>query len=185
MSQHKRSTPDDPRGRRQRRGLWNLIKSILDGVQHARAPQGGRRIEQASPIDRRSTKSRSSRFWKRSNEMAQGMQNTLRNMYKTYGKYAGNGTKMNENRCPEASKEQVGGRTQCAKQRLKYLQNVSKIIENRGLEGSKIKENRDLEGSSGSSWHVWRDSVRIFDEVGHQMCEVGAKMAPSWAPDGP
>ena len=69
------------------------------------------------------------------------------------------GTKMNENRCPEASKEQVGGRTQCAKQRLKYLQNVSKFIENRGLEGSKIKENRDLEGSSGSSWHVWRDSV--------------------------
>ena len=144
-----------------------------------------RRIEQASPIDRRSTKSRSSRFWKRSNEMAQGMQNTLRNMCKTYGKYAGNGTKMNENRCPEASKEQVGGRTQCAKQRLKYLQNVPKIIENRGLEGSKIKENRDLEGSSGSSWHVWRDSVRIFDEVGLQMCEVGAKMAPSWAPDGP
>ena len=117
--------------------------------------------------------------------MAQGMQNTLRNMYKTYGKYAGNGTKMNENRCPEASKEQVGGRTQCAKQRLKYLQNVPKIIENRGLEGSKIKENRDLEGSSGSSWHVWRVSVRIFEEVGHQMCEVGAKMAPSWAPDGP
>ena len=77
---------------------------------------------------------------------------------------------MNENRCPEASKEQVGGRTQCAKQRL---------------EGCKIKENRDLEGSSGSSWHVWRDVVRIFDEVGHQMCEVGAKMAPSWAPDGP
>ena len=87
--------------------------------------------------------------------------------------------------CPEASKEQVGGRTQCAKQRLKYLQNVPKIIENRGLEGSKIKENRDLEGSSGSSWHVWRDAVRIFDEVGFQMCEVGAKMAPSWAPDGP
>ena len=86
-----------------------------------------RRIEQASPIDRRSTKSRSSRFWERLNEMAQGMQNTLRNMYKTYGKYAGNGTKMNENRCPEASKEQVGGRTQCAKQRLKYLQNVPKI----------------------------------------------------------
>ena len=78
--------------------------------------------------------------------MAQGMQNTLRNMDKTYGKYAGNGTKMNENRCPEASKEQVGGRTQCAKQRLKYLQNVPKIIENRGLEGSKIKGNRDLEG---------------------------------------
>ena len=92
---------------------------------------------------------------------------------------------MNENRCPEASKEQVGGWTQCAKQRLKYLQYVFKIIENRGLEGFKIKENRDLEGSSGSSWHVWRDSVRIFDEVGHQMCEVGAKMAPSWAPDGP
>ena len=106
--------------------------------------------------------------------MAQGTQNTLRNMYKTYGKYAGNGTKMNETRCPEASKEQVGGRTQCAKQRLKYLQNVPQI-----------KENRDLEGSSGSSWHVWRDSVRIFDEVGHQMCEVGAKMAPSWGPDGP
>ena len=59
------------------------------------------------------------------------------------------------------------------------------IIENRGLEGSQIKENRDLEGSLGSSWHVWRDSVRIFDEVGLQMCEVGAKMAPSWAPDGP
>ena len=92
---------------------------------------------------------------------------------------------MNENRCPEASKEQVGGRTHCAKQRLKYLQNVFKIIEKRVLEGSKIKENRDLEGSSGSSWHVWRDSVRIFDEVGHQMCEVGAKMAPSWAPDAP
>ena len=51
-------------------------------------------------------------------------------------------------------------------QRLKYLQNVAKIIENRGLEGSKIKENRTLEGSSGSSWHVWRDAVRIFDEVG-------------------
>ena len=89
---------------------------------------------------------------------------------------------MNENRCPEASKEQVGGRTQCAKQRLKYLQNV---IENRGLEGSNIKENRDLEGFLGSSWHVWRDSVRIFSEVGLQMCEVGAKMAPSWAPDVP
>ena len=92
---------------------------------------------------------------------------------------------MNENRCPEASKEQVGGRTHCTKQRLIYLQNVFKIIENRVLEGSKIKENRDLEGSSGSSWHVWRDSVRIFDEVGHQICEVGAKMAPSWEPDGP
>ena len=62
---------------------------------------------------------------------------------------------MNEKRCPEGSKEQVGGRTQCAKQRLKYLQNVAKIIENRGLEGSKIKENRDLEGSSGSSWQSW------------------------------
>ena len=92
---------------------------------------------------------------------------------------------MNQTRCPEASKEQVGGRTQCAKQRLKYLQNVSKIVENRGLEGSKIKKNRDLEGSSGSFWHVWRDVVRIFGEVGHQMCEFGAKMAPSWAPDGP
>ena len=91
---------------------------------------------------------------------------------------------MNENRCPEGSKEGLEGRTQCTKQRLKYLQNVAKIIENRGLEGSKIKENRDLEGSSGSSWHVWRDVVRIFGEVGHQMCEVGAKMAPSWAPDG-
>ena len=76
------------------------------------------------------------------------------------------------------------GRRQCVKQRLKYLQNVAKIIEIRGLEESKIKENRDLEGSSGSSLHVWRDSVRIFDEVGFQMCEVGAKMAPSWAPDG-
>ena len=73
---------------------------------------------------------------------------------------------------------------QCAKQRLKYLQHVDKIIKNRGLEGSKIKENRDLEGSSGSSWHVWCDSVRIFGEVRHQMCEVGAKMALSWAPDG-
>ena len=107
--------------------------------------------------------------------MAKGMQNTLRNMYKTYGKYAGNGTKMNENRCPEASKEQVGGRTQCAKQRLKYLQNVSKIMENRGLEGSKIKENRDLEGSSGSFLHDHRDVDRILSEVGFQMCEVGAK----------
>ena len=82
--------------------------------------------------------------------MAQGTQNTLRNMYKTYGNYGGNGTKIKENRCPEASKEQVGGRTQCAKQRLKYLQNVPKIMENRGLEESKIKENRDLKGSSGS-----------------------------------
>ena len=126
----------------------------------------------------------SKQLLKHISEIAQGTQDALRNMYKTCWKYAGNGTKMNENRCPEASKEQVGGRTQCAKQRLKYLQNVPKIIENRGLEGSKIKENRDLEGSSGSSWHVWRDSVRIFDEVGHQMCEVGAKMAPSWAPDG-
>ena len=60
-----------------------------------------------------------------------------------------------------------------------------KIIENRGLEGSKIKENPDLEGSSGSSWHVWRDSSRILNEVGHQMCEIRAKMAPSWVPDGP
>ena len=92
---------------------------------------------------------------------------------------------MNENRCPEASKEQVGGRTQCAKQHLKYLQNVPKIIENRGLEGSKIKENRDLEGASGSFWHVSRDSVRIVDEVGHQMCEFGSKMAPSWVPEHP
>ena len=92
---------------------------------------------------------------------------------------------MNENCCSEGLKEQVGGRTQCAKQRLKYFQNVFKIIENRGLEGSKIKENRDLEGSSGSSWHVWRDSVRILSKVGYQMCEVRAKMAPSWAPDAP
>ena len=90
-----------------------------------------------------------------------------------------------KNRCPEASKEGLEGRTQCAKQRLKYSQNVPKIIENRGLEECKIKENRDLEGSSDSSWHVWRDSVRIFDEVGFQMCGVGAKMAPSWAPDVP
>ena len=66
---------------------------------------------------------------------------------------------------------------------LEILAKFTKIIENRGLEWCKIKENRDLEGSSGSSWHVWRDSVRIFDEVGHQMCEVGAKMAPSWAPE--
>ena len=93
--------------------------------------------------------------------------------------------RMNENRCPEGSKDGLKGRTQCTKHHEKYLQNVAKIIENRGLEGSKIKENRDLEGSSGSSWHVWRDSVRIFDEVGLQMCEVGAKMAPSWAPDAP
>ena len=92
---------------------------------------------------------------------------------------------MNENRCPEASKEQVGGRTQRAKQRLKYLQNVSRIIENRGLEGSKIKENHDLEGSSGSLWHVCRDVDRILSEVGHQMCEVGTKMAPSWVAHGP
>ena len=68
---------------------------------------------------------------------------------------------------------------------LEILATCTKIIENRALEGSKIKENRDLEGSLGSSWHVWRDSVRIFDEVGLQMCEVGAKMAPSWAPDAP
>ena len=62
------------------------------------------------------------------------VKNIIKIYRKTYEKYAGNGTKMNENRCPEASKKQVGGRTQCAKQRLKYLQNVPKIIENRGLE---------------------------------------------------
>ena len=110
--------------------------------------------------------------------MAQGTQNTLRNMYKTYGKYAWNGTKMNENRCPEASKEQVGGRTQCAKQRLKYLQNIPKIIENRGLEGSKIKENRDLEGSSGSSWHVWRDSVTKEPKMERNLMKNDPKTVP-------
>ena len=92
---------------------------------------------------------------------------------------------MNENRCPEGSKDGLEGRTQCTKQHKKYLQNVTKIIENRGLEGAKITENRCLEGSSNSFWHVWRDVVRIFDEVGLQMCEVRAKMAPSWAPDAP
>ena len=163
-------------------GLPEFDKIDLDLGLARSCPQGGRQIEKASPIDRRSTKSRSSRLRKRSNEMTQGMQDALRNMYKTCWKYAGNGTKMNENRCPEASKEQVGGRTQCAEQRWQYLQNVPKFIENRGLEGStKIKENRDLEGSSGSSWHVWRVSVRIFDEVGHQMCEVGAKLGPRWS----
>ena len=92
---------------------------------------------------------------------------------------------MNENRCPDGSKEGLEGRTQCTKERWKYLQNVSKIIQNSGLEGSKIYENRALEGSLGSFWDVWRVRVRIFGEVGHQMCEVGAKMAPSWEPDGP
>ena len=95
MSQDRRSTSRFAQGRRQRRRLWNLIKSILNGVQHARAPQGGRRIEQASPIDRRSTKSRSSRLRTRLNEQAQGMQNALGNIYKICWKYAGNGTKMN------------------------------------------------------------------------------------------
>ena len=71
-------------------------------------------------------------------EIAQGTQDALKNMYKTYRKYVGNGTRMNENRCPEGSKQGLEGRTQCTKQRWKYLQHVAKIIENRGLEGPKI-----------------------------------------------
>ena len=41
---------------------------------------------------------------------------------------------MDENRCPEASKEGLEGGTQCKKQRWKYLQHVTKII-SRSLEG--------------------------------------------------
>ena len=88
---------------------------------------------------------------------------------------------MNENRCPEASKEQVGGRTQCAKQRLKYLQNVPKIIENRGLEGSKIKENRDLEGSSGSSCMFGAIRSEFSTKLGTRC----AKLGPRWHQVGP
>ena len=68
---------------------------------------------------------------------------------------------------------------------MEILANVSKIIENRSLEGPRILENRCLEGSSNSFWHVWRDVVRILSKVGYQMCEVTANMAPSWAPDAP
>ena len=68
---------------------------------------------------------------------------------------------------------------------MEILQNVIKIIENRGLEGPRIKENRCLEGSSSSFWQLWRDVVRILGKVVYQMCEVRAKMAPSWAPDAP
>ena len=167
-----------------------MIKSILIRVQHARAPQGGRRIEQASPIDHRSTKSRSSRFWKRLDEIARDMQNVLGNMYKTYRKYAGNGTKMNENRCPEASKEQVGGRTQCAKQRLKYLQKIPKIIENRSLEGSKSRKIviwrglRVLPGMFGAirsefSTKLGSRCAKLgarWHQVGPQMLHNGVKM---------
>ena len=142
-------------------------------------------MSRLQPNDRRSTNSRSSRLCERSSEMTQGMQDTLRNMYKTFWNYAWNGTRMNENRCPEGSKEGLEGRTQCTKQRWKYLQNVTKIIENRGLEGPRIKENRCLEGSSSSFWQLWRDVVRILSKVGYQMCEVRAKMAPSWVPDAP
>ena len=154
--------------------------SVLDAIQD-RFYQ----IEKASPNDRRSTKSRSSRFWKRSNEMAQGMQNTLRNMYKTYGKYAGNGTKMNENHCPEASKEQVGGRTQCAKQRLKYLQNVPKIIENCGLEGLRIEVFgfflACLARFGQNFRRSWAPDVRSWGQDGSKLGPRWSIMALRWA----
>ena len=68
-------------------------------------------------------------------------------MYRRCRKCEGNGTKKNENRSPEQSKEDLRVRTQCSKQHLKYIQNVSKIMGNRGPEGSKIRENLDLDGS--------------------------------------
>ena len=108
-----------------------------------------RRIEQASPIDRRSTNSRSSRLRTRSNKHAQNTQNAKRNIYRTCRKHARNVPKMNENRCPERSKELLRCRTQCSKQRLKYIQHASKIIVNRGPEGSKIKENLENRGPEG------------------------------------
>ena len=149
-----------------------------------------RRIEQASPIDRRSTKSRSSRLRTRSNEHAQNIQNATRNMHRPCRKYARNVTKMNENRCPERSKEQLRCRTQCSKQRLKYIQNLSKIKENRGPEGSKIKENLEnrgpggdkikenlaLDGSWSSFWRLWA----IWSEFYAKLDARCAKLGPRW-----
>ena len=117
--------------------------------------------------------------------MRKTYKSALRNMYRRCRECAGNGTKKNENRSPERSKEELRVRTQCSKQHLKYIQNVSKIIGNRGPEGSKIKENLALDGSWSFFWRLWRDLVRILGEVGRKMHKVGAKMAPSWAPDAP
>ena len=139
-------------------------------------------IEQASPIDRRSTNSRSSRLCERSSEMTQGTQDALRNMYKTCWKYAWNGTRMNEmlaaircmlvsrgraprygtfsselccglslsrrvqnnrmneNRCPEGSKDGLEGRTQCTKQHEKYLKMYPKSLQIVARRGPKSKE---------------------------------------------
>ena len=138
-----------------------------------------RRIEQASPIDRRSTKWRSSRLRTRSNEHAQNSQNATRNRHKPRRKYARNVTEMNENLCPERSKEQIrgrNGRTQCSKQHLENIQNVSRIKENRGPEGNKIKENLALDGSWNSFWRLWA----IWSEFYAKVDARCAKLGPRW-----
>ena len=149
-----------------------------------------RRIEQASPIDRRSTKSRSSRLRTRSNEHAQNTQNATRNRHRPCRKYARKVTTQNENLCPERSTEHLRRRTQCSKQRLKHFQNVPKIKENRGPEGSKIKEileNRGPEGSKikenlaldGSERSFWRLSA-FWSEFYAKLDARCAKLGPRW-----
>ena len=69
------------------------------------------------------------------------------------------------------------------------MQNLRKIGENRGLEGSKIKENRCLEVSwrvlarLGASWGVvarfWMTFLETLGEDGRNMGQVGGKLAAS------
>ena len=70
-----------------------------------------RRIQQASPIDRRSTNSRSSRLRKRSSEHAQDMEDVIRNMHNTCTEHVGNkqgkapkSLKIVAQRAPKSSK---------------------------------------------------------------------------------
>ena len=115
--------------------------------------------------------------------MRKTYKSALRNMYRRCRKCEGNATKKNENRSPEQSKEDLRVRTQCSKQHLKYIQNVSKIIGNRGPEGSKIRENLALDGSwsfsdvFGAIWsEFWAKSGARCTKLGPRWHQVGSQM---------
>ena len=119
-------------------------------------------------------------------------------MYRRCRKCEGKGTKKNENRSPEQSKEDLRVRTQCSKQRFKYIQNVSKIKENRGPEGSKIKDNLEnrgperykikenlaLDGSWSSFWRLWAIWSEFYAKLDARCAKLGPRWRPYWRLDG-
>ena len=118
---------------------------------------------------------------------------TRKTPHETYTDHVGNArnvTKMNQNRCPERSKEQLRCRTQCSKQPLKYFQNVSKIKENRGPEGSKIKEILENRGPGGTKskkillWMGLGALSGVFGRFGRNFMRSWTQDARSWGQDG-